>query len=117
VRKYSLAVLVAAVASFLSVPAVRAGSLDEAAKEGARAFADTGLGSNGKSCSTCHGDGTAFAGRTAFPKEALGGVRTLDQAIQVCLTNALGGKALPWDDRRLSGLAVFLARIYSGPSR
>jgi len=93
-----------------------AGALDDAAAAGGRLFASTELGTNGKSCSTCHGDGSVFAGREPFPKEALGGVRTLDQAIQVCITNALAGRALAWDDRRITDLAVHLSRIYGRPA-
>ena len=117
VRKLMSVFMFFAAASFLAATTGLAGSLDDAAREGARSFADPGLGTNGKSCATCHGDGKALAGKAAFPKEALGGVRTLDQAIQVCVTNALAGKPLAWDDKRLSAVAVFLSRIYAGPAK
>ena len=80
---------------------------------GAKLFADPGLGTNGKSCSVCHDGGTVWAGKPRFPKVGLGGMHTLDQAIQICISNALGGKLLTWDDERLTALAVFVDAAYA----
>ena len=66
----------------------------DALAQGAKLFADPALGANGKSCSTCHGDGAVWAGKPGFPKVALGGLHTLDQAIQICISNALGAKPI-----------------------
>jgi cytochrome c553 len=87
--------------------------LADAAARGAKLFKDPALGANGKSCSSCHGDGSAWAGSARFPKAALGGVRTLDQAIQICISSALGAKPLAWDDERITALAVFVDAAYA----
>lgn len=89
-----------------------ADELSDAAAKGAALFKDASLGTNGKSCASCHSDGSGWAGKARFPKVALGGVRTLDQAIQTCIVNPLAGKALAWDDARLTALAVFVDAAY-----
>jgi hypothetical protein len=47
----------------------------------------------------------------------MGGVHTLDQAIQICVSSALGGKPLGWDDERLTALAVFVDGAYAPAAR
>lgn len=85
----------------------------DAAGRGAKLFADTSLGANGKSCSSCHGDGSVWAGKARFPKVAVGGMHTLDQTIQTCIANALGARPLAWDDPRITALAVFVDAAYA----
>jgi cytochrome c peroxidase len=85
----------------------------DALARGAKLFADPALGANGKSCATCHQDGKVWAGKPRFPKVAVGGLHTLDQAIQICISNALGAKPVPWDDGRLTDLAVFVDAAYA----
>lgn len=113
-KKRSVVVLALSVFLFVAVcgPAF-ASELSDAAARGASLFKDPALGANGKSCAACHEDGSAWAGKTRFPKVALGGLHTLDQAIQICISNALGGKPLPWDDARLTALAVFVDAAYA----
>lgn len=90
-----------------------AGPKEDFAARGAALFADTGLGTNGKSCSSCHGSGSVWVGKPRFPKFALGAVLTLDQAIQACITNALQGPALPPNDEKLTALAVYIDGLYA----
>lgn len=100
----------------LCAPAA-AGPREDAGARGAALFADPGLGTNGKSCATCHGGAAGWAGKPRFPKFALGGVRTLDQAIQTCVVNAVQGRVLAWDDERLTALAVFIDDRYGPPAK
>jgi cytochrome c553 len=93
-----------------------ADELSDGAVRGAALFKDPALGTNGQTCASCHADGGAWAGKARFPKVALGGLRTLDQAIQTCITGPLAGKPLPWDDARLTALAVFVDGTY-GPKK
>jgi cytochrome c peroxidase len=101
-----LVCLAVSAAAFAAEPA-------DAAARGAKLFKDPALGANGKSCATCHQDGRAWEGKPRFPKVGLGGVHTLDQAIQICISNALGAKTLPWDDGRLTDLAFFVDAAYT----
>lgn len=110
---FSLALLGGAALCSVALADARA----DFAARGAKLFADTGLGANGKSCATCHSDGKVWAGKPRFPKVALGGMHTLDQAIQNCVAGALGGKPLGWDDERLTALAVFVDGAYAPAAR
>ena len=107
-----LVVSVTLLAGALCGPAA-AGPKEEFGSRGAKLFSDPGLGTNGKSCSSCHGNGSGWAGQPRFPKFALGAVRTLDQTIQTCVANALQGRPLPSDDERLTALAVYTDGLYS----
>lgn len=113
-KKRSLAVLSLALVVVLAIcGATFAGELSDAAARGASLFKDPALGANGKSCATCHEDGGVWAGKARFPKIAVGGLHTLDQAIQICISSALGARLLPWDDARLTALAVFVDSAYA----
>lgn len=113
-KKRSLVVFaLSAVVTLVICGAAFASELSDAAARGAALFKDPALGANGKSCATCHEDGKVWAGKARFPKIAVGGLHTLDQAIQICIANALGGKPLPWDDGRLTALAVFVDGAYA----
>jgi mono/diheme cytochrome c family protein len=114
VIKRSLAVI--AFTCFAATALSAAAFADErsdALARGAKLFADPALGANNKSCSTCHGDGSAWAGKPRLPKVAVGGLHTLDQAIQICIASALGAKPLAWDDGRITALAVFVDAAYA----
>jgi cytochrome c len=109
-------ILAAVVGLALRSPAV-AGPKEEFGARGAKLFADPGLGTNGKSCSSCHERPADWAAKPRFPKFALDGVRTLDQAIQLCIANALQGRALASDDERLTALAVYIDGLYAPPGK
>jgi mono/diheme cytochrome c family protein len=85
--------------------------LKDARHAGQALFDDATLGTNGKSCIKCHAP-SHFAGKAPFPKVAMGKVRTLDQALQTCIVNALQGKALAWADERLTALSVYVWTLY-----
>lgn len=101
------------VASVIFCGVALASELSDAAARGAALFKDPALGTNGKSCTSCHEDGRVWAGKARFPKVAVGGLHTLDQAIQICISSALGGKPLPWDDGRVTDLAIFIDAAYT----
>ena len=95
-----------------------AGSVEDAASSGEKLFSDAGLGTNAKSCNSCHtelgrGDNT-LTGRSPFPKvfSMAKKVRTLDQTIQLCITGAMKGPALAWDDDKLADLASYVNALY-----
>lgn len=39
-------------------------------------------------------------------------IMTLDQMIQFCITHPLEGKALSWDDQRITDLASYINSLY-----
>jgi cytochrome c len=95
-----------------------AGEIEDAVARGSKLFADTSLGTNGMSCNSCHtnmGKGDSpLAGRTPFPKvfSMAKKVLTLDQTVQNCLMGALKGKALAWDDPKLTDLVTYVDSLY-----
>ncbi len=95
-----------------------AGQFEDAVARGEKLFADASLGTNGKSCNSCHTDSgkgdSALTGRSPFPKvfSMAKQMRTLDQTIQGCIMGALKGQPLPWDDARLTDLATYVNSLY-----
>jgi len=95
-----------------------AGELEDAAARGQRLFADASLGTNGKSCNSCHtnmGKGDIpFNGRAPFPKvfSMAKKMRTLDQTVQGCIMGAMKGQALAWDDAKLTDLVTYINSLY-----
>lgn len=97
---------------------VIAGELEDATASGKKLFADASLGSNGKSCNSCHtnfgmGD-MPLTGRAPFPKvfSMAKKMRTLDQTVQSCIMGALKGNPLAWDDAKLTDLATYVNSLY-----
>lgn len=95
-----------------------AGDFEEAVASGRKLFADASLGTNGKSCDSCHtnlGKGDIpFTGRAPFPKvfSMAKRVRTLDQTVQGCLMGAMKGNPLAWDDAKLTDLVSYINSLY-----
>lgn len=102
----------------LSPHPAAAGEFEDAVASGQKLFADAGLGTNGKSCDSCHtnlGKGDIpFAGRAPFPKvfSMAKRVRTLDQTVQGCLMGAIKGNPLAWDDAKLTDLVAYINSLY-----
>jgi cytochrome c len=96
-----------------------AGELEDAIAGGQKLFADASLGTNGKSCNSCHtnmGKGEIpFTGRAPFPKvfSMAKKMRTLDQVVQGCIMGAMKGNPLAWDDARLTDLVTYVNSLYA----
>ncbi|MBI4687952.1 MAG: hypothetical protein HY756_09285 [Nitrospirae bacterium] len=108
-------------------------AVDEAAMvkasiaNGAKLYVDPSLGTSGKTCNTCHMEmgkskkegmmgAKGFIGRKPFPKYSPmpKRVMTLEQMIQFCIVTPLDGKALAWDDQKLTDLTSYVNSIYTG---
>ena len=95
-----------------------AGELEDAIASGQKLFVDMSLGTNGKSCNSCHtsmGQGDIpFTGLAPFPKvfSMAKKMRTLDQTVQGCIMGALKGNPLAWDDARLTDLVTYVDSLY-----
>jgi cytochrome c len=114
---FAIAASVAWSGAALAAAAAAPKTLPEAVAAGEKLFNDPSLGTNKQTCNSCHpqmGKGDkGFVGREPFPKLFMGmKVTTLDQAIQMCITSPLKGKALKWDDPRLTELAAYVQSIY-----
>ncbi|MBC8258205.1 MAG: hypothetical protein H8E38_04240 [SAR324 cluster bacterium] len=86
------------------------------AKAGKLYFNDKSLsGSGAISCKTCHtGNATPDLRQSKAWPHYVGmakGVITLDQIIQLCLTQPMAAKAMAWNDPRLTSLALYLEEV------
>jgi cytochrome c len=72
-----------------------------------------GGGTSGKSCATCHADGKgleAVAGKKEW-KTPGGEFKTLEEAVNICVTMALQGKALDVNSEQMKDLVAYLKSI------
>jgi len=90
---------------------------------GKELFMDASLGTNGKSCNTCHASGGTEAGMMGdkevppfmhLAKKYPGYFSladrnmTIDQVGDFCIVNAMEGMPLAWDDQRMTDLATYV---------
>ena len=99
-------------AAFVLTPYISSAQEKKPSAElGKKLFSDSSLGTNGKSCSTCHpsrkkigelaGRGTWFGGKA----------KTLEQAINFCIAGPLEGKPLPEDGVELRSIAEYMKSL------
>ena len=101
-------------------------ALSESVENGKKLFNDATLGTSGQTCSSCHMEGGAKAGKmgemsvsafdnlaAGYPKYVpmVGKVMTLSGMVNFCIVNPLKGKALAWDDQRLTDLTAYCASV------
>jgi cytochrome c len=73
--------------------------------EGKKLFASPELGTNGKSCATCHQEGKGLGDLSGLDRDELA------SAVNACLTRALEGKALAEDSEALNSLVLYLQSL------
>ncbi len=90
---------------------------DEAAvlAEGAALWSDASLGRSGLSCATCHPKGKDLHA-APYPKyiAMADDVVTLDQMINFCMKNPMGGDYLKWNSREMTALAAYVSAHSGG---
>lgn len=124
------------------IPAARVASIDQAAREGARIFAQDSFGSNRTwvpahsmtsrpmSCAACHTDGGKSEGVTpagqhlpslvgaaaSFPKinPRNHTVYTLERQIAHCIRGGVGGRPPAYGGPAMSDLVAYLTRLSKG---
>jgi cytochrome c len=84
-------------------------------EKGKALFNDPKLGTNGTTCNTCHPNGKGLEQAGAKGKEQWvtpGGVtKTLEGAINICITMALKGKALDNKSQKMLDLAAYIKSL------
>jgi len=103
-----------------------AAELAKSVENGKKLFSDTSLGTNGSACIFCHMEGGTKEGKmqdmvipawdnlaAKYPKyfKMAERVFTLDQVVNFCVVNPLKGKALAWDDQKLTDLPAYCASV------
>jgi len=78
-------------------------------------FNDTKLGGGtmGKSCNTCHPDGKGLegVGSKMMWKTPGGESKTLEGAVNICITMALGGKALDEKSEQMKDIVAYMKSL------
>jgi len=102
------------------------GEITKSIELGKALFMDPKLGTNGKTCNTCHAMGgttdmamenmkiKAFDNLAQkYPKYFMmaGRVMTLDQVVNFCIVTPLKGKALACDSQELTDLVAYCASV------
>jgi cytochrome c len=103
-----------------------AAALAKSVANGKKLFNDKTLGTNEMTCNSCHMEGGTKDGKMGdmvvpawdnlapkYPKyfKMADRVYTLDQVVQFCIVNPLKGKALAWDDQKLTDLTAYCASV------
>ena len=70
-------------------------------ERGKQLFSDSKLGTNNKSCNTCHPDGKGLEKAGA----------DLGSTIQACLQKVLGGKTLATDSQEIKDLVAYIRSL------
>lgn len=76
-----------------------------------------GGGTSGNSCNTCHPDGKGLAGVVKKKAWATpgGSHKTLEEAVNTCITMALKGKALKKDSKEMKDIVAYLKSLKAKP--
>jgi cytochrome c len=84
-------------------------------KKGMALFNDTKLGTAGNSCNTCHPDGKGLEGAGAKKewKTPAGERKTLEDAVNTCITMALKGKALDVKSDKMKSMVMYIKSLGS----
>ena len=78
------------------------------AELGKKLFYSPSLGTNGKSCSTCHQSEHKLGVLASKGSWFGGSAKTLEQAINFCIESTLKGKALPEDSVEIQSIALYM---------
>ncbi|HQU15964.1 MAG: hypothetical protein B7Z66_07830 [Chromatiales bacterium 21-64-14] len=122
--------VVLGMASSVVLAGPEAPALRAAIHDGAKLFAAPSLGSNGRSCQSCHLNGGKGAGilpngkripslRNAaaiFPRYSgkAGKVRTMTMQVNHCIQGGLGGMPLDYDSSKMVALDSYLNSLATG---
>lgn len=98
-------------ALILASHSVRADDSKPSAELGKSLFSSTSLGTNGKSCSTCHQSERKLGVLASKDSWFGGNAKTLEQAINLCIEGTLKGKALPEDSVEIQSIALYMRSL------
>ncbi len=98
----TFAVIAASLALFSFAPAFASSDLEE----GLKAFNDSSLGSNGKSCSSCHAEGQGLENACDYD------VPTLQEFVNFCIRDAMKGTMLPEGDSKIINIEKLIRSTY-----
>jgi len=82
-------------------------------EKGKKLFEDPKLGTSGKSCASCHPGGHGLEGSATKKEFKIMGKtqKSLEEAINFCIVNALKGKALDPKSKEMQALTAYLKSL------
>ena len=95
----------------LTSHSVYAADSKPSAELGKTLFTSPSLGTNDKSCSTCHQSERKLGVIAAKSSWFGGGAKTLEQAISGCIKGSLKGKDLPEDSVEVQSIALYMRSL------
>lgn len=116
-KLFSLILLSLVILSLVVPAAFAAGN----AEKGKAMFNDPKLGTNGKSCGSCHpnGKGLEKAGDMSKKewKTPAGKEKSLEDAVNICITVALKGKALDKKSQQMHDMVAYIHSLGKAPMK
>ncbi len=107
--------IIVVVAAALLVSSVVFAMHHTAEERGKALFNDPKLGGGtaGRSCNTCHPDGKGLlgVGEKSMWKTPGGEFKTLEEAVNICITMALKGKALGVKSKQMADITSYLKSL------
>jgi len=100
--------LILAASALLAYPVLAADA--PSVERGKELFNSAKLGTNGKSCATCHPDGKKLQHAAAYNEGELG------EVINQCIKNPLKGKPLDVDSIDMKSLIIYI-KTFAGPGK
>ena len=85
----------------------------EAVQSGRDIFEDAKLGTSGKSCASCHKDGSLKKVADSYPRfdQKLKRFVDLNEAINAMIKDKVGGEPFPVNDQRLLNLIAYIKAL------
>jgi cytochrome c len=98
-------VFVKALIAFVAVATLALAADLPSIERGKQLFDSTNLGTNGKSCSTCHPDGSGMDKAASYVESRLG------KMVNQCIQKPLKGQALASDSPELKSLIMYIQAL------
>jgi len=97
--------IISTLIALVSLVATAAAAANVSAQRGEELFNSTKLGTNGKSCATCHPKGQKLTKAARYDEAKLVSI------INGCVENALAGNPLPKDSPEMTSLVMYLRTL------
>jgi cytochrome c553 len=110
IMKFTGLLMMIAIIVFLAVGA----AYSDDAKKGKALFNDSRLGTNGKSCNTCHPGGSNIDGSKRTFNILGEQISSISGAVNFCIENALEGKPLAADSQDMKDIVSYISALKGG---
>lgn len=95
----------------LALPASISMAAGPSLEKGKELFESTKLGTNGKSCATCHRDGKRLEGAASYEEGELTGI------VNNCIARALAGKEMDPQSADMQSLVMYIRSLAGGAKK